>query len=67
MLDEIQRGAFHCVLQETNRSNGLVRDTTCSDWPASVAVRVIHTDEELMIARSVAQVFHSALQAGACL
>ena len=36
MLDEIQRGAFRCFLKETNRSNGLVRDKTCPDWPASI-------------------------------
>jgi hypothetical protein len=37
MLDEIQRGAFSYFLHEVNRANGLVRDKTCADWPASIA------------------------------
>ena len=37
MLDEIQRGEFGYFLYETNRSNGLVRDKTRPDWPASIA------------------------------
>jgi len=37
MLDAIQRGAFDYFLHETNDANGLVRDKTCPDWPASIA------------------------------
>ena len=37
MLDVIQRAAFGYFMQETNRANGLVRDKTCADWPASIA------------------------------
>jgi hypothetical protein len=37
MLDANQRGAFDYFLHETNDANGLVRDKTCPDWPASIA------------------------------
>ncbi|MEO5987816.1 MAG: glucoamylase family protein [Candidatus Eisenbacteria bacterium] len=37
MLEAIQRGAFSFFLHETNRTNGLVRDKTRPDWPASIA------------------------------
>ncbi len=37
MLDRIQRCAFSYFLHETNRANGLVRDKTRADWPASIA------------------------------
>ena len=37
MLDAIQRGGFDYFLHETNDANGLVRDKTCPDWPASIA------------------------------
>lgn len=37
MLETIQRAAFSYFLHETNRANGLVRDKTCEDWPASIA------------------------------
>jgi hypothetical protein len=37
MLDDIQRSAFAYFVHETNRANGLVRDKTCADWPASIA------------------------------
>jgi hypothetical protein len=37
MLEAIQRGAFGYFLHETNRANGLVRDKTRADWPASIA------------------------------
>ena len=37
MLEAIQRGAFSFFLHETNRANGLVRDKTHADWPASIA------------------------------
>ena len=37
MLETIQRNAFSYFLHETNRANGLVRDKTCADWPASIA------------------------------
>jgi hypothetical protein len=37
MLDTIQRSAFRYFLHESNRANGLVRDKTCADWPASIA------------------------------
>lgn len=37
MLDAIQRKAFGYFLHETNEANGLVRDKTCQDWPASLA------------------------------
>jgi hypothetical protein len=37
MLDAIQRGAFDYFLHETNHTNGLVRDKTSPDWPASIA------------------------------
>ena len=37
MLDRIQRSAFDCLLHEANEANGLVRDKTRADWPASIA------------------------------
>lgn len=37
MIDGIQRGAFGYFLHETNDANGLVRDKTSADWPASIA------------------------------
>ncbi len=37
MIDGIQRGAFEYFLHESNRANGLVRDKTAPDWPASIA------------------------------
>jgi hypothetical protein len=37
VIDDIQRGAFDYFLKETNPANGLVRDKTCPDWPASIA------------------------------
>ena len=37
IIDGIQRGAFDYFLHETNRANGLVRDKTSADWPASIA------------------------------
>lgn len=37
MIDGIQQGAFEYFLHETNRANGLVRDKTAADWPASIA------------------------------
>jgi hypothetical protein len=37
MLETIQRAAFSYFLHETNCANGLVRDKTCEDWPASIA------------------------------
>jgi len=37
VLDGIQRGAFEYFLRETNESNGLVRDKTNPDAPASIA------------------------------
>ena len=37
MLEAIQRGAFGYFLHEINRANGLVRDKTRADWPASIA------------------------------
>jgi len=37
ILDAIQRGAFQYFLHETNDANGLVRDKTRSNWPASIA------------------------------
>lgn len=37
MIDRIQQGAFEYFLHETNRANGLVRDKTAADWPASIA------------------------------
>ena len=37
MLDAVQRGAFGYFLHETNDANGLVRDKTCPNWPASIA------------------------------
>ena len=37
MLETIQRAAFGYFMLETNRANGLVRDKTCADWPASIA------------------------------
>lgn len=37
MLAAIQREAFAYFLLETNSTNGLVRDKTCNDWPASIA------------------------------
>jgi hypothetical protein len=37
MLEALQRRAFGYFLHETNRANGLVRDKTRADWPASIA------------------------------
>jgi hypothetical protein len=37
VLDGIQRRAFDYFMQETNESNGLVRDKTSPDAPASIA------------------------------
>ena len=37
MIEAIQRGAFDYFLHETNDANGLVRDKTRLDWPASIA------------------------------
>jgi len=36
-LDEVQEESFSYFLHETNPRNGLVRDKTRSDWPASIA------------------------------
>jgi hypothetical protein len=35
-LDELQQESFSYFLHETNRGNGLVRDKTRKDWPASI-------------------------------
>ena len=37
MIDATQRGAFDYFLHETNNANGLVRDKSCPDCPASIA------------------------------
>jgi hypothetical protein len=37
VLDELQRESFSYFLHEVNRANGLVRDKTRHDWPASIA------------------------------
>jgi hypothetical protein len=37
LLDELQRESFSYFLHEVNRANGLVRDKTRDDWPASIA------------------------------
>jgi len=36
-LDDVQEESFSYFLHETNPRNGLVRDKTRSDWPASIA------------------------------
>lgn len=36
-LDELQQESFSYFLHETNPGNGLVRDKTRKDWPASIA------------------------------
>jgi hypothetical protein len=36
-LDSLQRETFSYFLHETNPQNGLVRDKTAPDWPASIA------------------------------
>ena len=36
-LDALQRDAFEYFLTETNPANGLVRDKTRANWPASIA------------------------------
>ena len=36
-LDALQRETFSYFLHETNLQNGLVRDKTAPDWPASIA------------------------------
>ena len=36
-LDELQRDSFNYFLYEANAANGLVRDKTAADWPASIA------------------------------
>ena len=37
VLDQIQKESFSYFLHETNPRNGLVRDKTRNDWPASIA------------------------------
>ena len=36
-LEALQHDTFSYFLHETNPHNGLVRDKTASDWPASIA------------------------------
>src|SRR5512140_2049138 len=36
-LESLQRETFSYFLHETNPHNGLVRDKTAPDWPASIA------------------------------
>ena len=36
-LDSLQRQTFDYFLHEANLSNGLIRDKTAVDWPASIA------------------------------
>ncbi len=36
-LEDLQRDSFNYFLNETNFANGLVRDKTKTDWPASIA------------------------------
>lgn len=36
-LEKLQHESFNYFLHETNPANGLVRDKTASDWPASIA------------------------------
>src|SRR5882672_1746945 len=37
LLDRLQKQSFAYFLHETNPKNGLVRDKTKKDWPASIA------------------------------
>jgi hypothetical protein len=37
MLEKLQRESFSYFLHETNSANGLVKDKTASNWPASIA------------------------------
>jgi hypothetical protein len=37
VLDQVQKESFSYFLHETNPRNGLVRDKTRKDWPASIA------------------------------
>src|SRR5665213_1396390 len=37
MLDQLQKETFAYFLNESNSENGLVRDKTATDWPASIA------------------------------
>jgi hypothetical protein len=37
VLESLQRHSFNYFLHETNPHNGLVRDKTAPDWPASIA------------------------------
>ena len=37
VLESLQRHSFSYFLHETNPHNGLVRDKTAPDWPASIA------------------------------
>ena len=37
MLDQLQQETFSYFLYESNPDNGLVRDKTANDWPASIA------------------------------
>ncbi len=37
MLDQLQKETFGYFLHESNLENGLVRDKTKEDWPASIA------------------------------
>ena len=36
-LESLQRKSFNYFLHQTNQQNGLVRDKTAPDWPASIA------------------------------
>lgn len=37
MLENLQRDSFRYFLNETNPDNGLVKDKTAPNWPASIA------------------------------
>jgi hypothetical protein len=37
LLDNLQRQAFSYFVHEYNPANGLIRDKTAPDWPASIA------------------------------
>jgi hypothetical protein len=38
-LETLQRETFDYFVQEANSENGLIRDKTAEQWPASIAAR----------------------------
>ena len=65
VLDQVQKESFSYFLHETNPRNGLVRDKTREDWPASIAaVGMALTADPVGVERGFlirAQAVHRAL------